>query len=730
MTEHGDFNAEFKKMMGGLEEEQHDPVATALLGSAIASEAKLAKTLREAGEVPDELQDKIIRDLNDRSDKAKILDNNVIVTGKVRSQIDFSSLGEEFLPACVKDLGKLLHDERGPYYDVLQHTFTCDIFDIDTVQINPDDPDSDAYELRVMMYLNSAMDDADPGDDGVLYVYPSELEAFVPEEPSSLKIKQEITKRYPKIARQLDTLPVDCGNDKAIVAALRDLQVEIDWRDYPRHSEDERERLVDNIERYVTDRLKFDTAQYGLEVRGNKADIDNQDAPSTENTRISGYIGGVKLLREHEGEGETPADEDITRYRFMLGVLVLSGERGSYEHSFQTIPVDFIKDIVNTRDGGQFNVPIGTSAHTPSEASPVATEPEEATEVHEAEDANTTELAAVKTGEHIAISGREQELAALDKLLSELFTSVSLITNKLYDTEDEAIKASHEISNIIQTFNELYPTDKPPVIEAAGPGVYSLNVELDRENSMLEPGGEDGAVMLRFTGVELKKSDILTVKRGTYLLHALARAGASTIEEGKYGVAASLLFSDSESMQPIRFGSLDRDSLSLFSLLPAGVLMASVDIDETKLPIPEYDQLRACRIAIAKISDKCPDLIELPGQLSELKNKIDNSDPAKYMDFEDLGLIHAIGNSVGGDEEASQHTVDALMQILGNRSIKVIAEMYDGDGNPVGSQYIEGRVEEVISTHTKIPTAEPMLALRAAGEMWYVPLTTITRFRY
>lgn len=719
--EHGDFASEFEAIVGELEAEQRDPIVTDVFNSVNEADIALAR----AGDGANDYYDDVIARLNGESEEAGITGRPVIVSGKIRPSefvgMNHDGQSEVILPVELGELGQLQHDEYGDYYSVFQQRLIGGDFDIDEITAD----DDTVTERKVILYLNPNEDD-DPSD-GWLYTYPDDLEYLAPEEPSYLKINQEIRQRYEEIARQLDSLPADCGDDEAIIAALRDMELELNWHDYPRHLQEERDELIDHIEQYITNRVVFDTSLYMMSVHGVVIGVNERDQrfvqPVIDGTPISGYVGHVRLLREVREDND---DEDIAHYRLMLEVFMPSAERGSGDYLVY-VPLASIDAIGNTRNGELFSQPMGLFEH-PFE--PAGVVPAGATsEIEESsdDDVDAPEYT-VQVDVGREMPAREQELAALDERIHELYTQVDAIISKLYDSQEEAVEAQQRIDKLIEAFNELYPRDVMTVLEAEGPGVRSMNVQLDGEGSQRDPS-DTGSVTLKFDGVRMVESDILTVKRGVYAFHAITGIGPAEAVEGKYGVEALMVFADIDQPAPITFGSPEL-SLPLFTLSASKRFIVRIDSDDAHLTIPEYERLKKCRDIIQSIALKFPDLQYLPWQLTELQETIDAADPTDFAELEDIALVRHIGESVGGDEEASQHTVDALMEILGEHPIEITGPMYTSDGSYTESNEIQGLVENVISTHTAIPTAEPMLMMTTLDNTWYVPLSTIERFRY
>lgn len=545
------------------------------------------------------------------------------------------------------------------------------------------------------------------------------------EQPSEDKIDQELSARYTAVARQLETLADNCGNDTETLATLKNTPIELNWRDYPRQLQGEREALIAHIEQHITGCASFDDTLYVLHINGATLELDDNNqhvfGELIQNSAKGGYIGAVKLYRSFE-DGYNPTDSDVEHYQLLIEFTVPSVARGG-EDSVILLPVESILGIINTRDGRLFNTLTNQSVD-------VQTEPSADLVVATIEDSPEDTNQVVETiGTHEYITPRELELAALDQRFKILFKEVGELIGRLYDTREEASAAHDKVGELVLAFTAEYPKDRPILVELLGAGARHFSIQVDSQNSDITPD-EDGAITLRLNGLDLKESDITSETKGHYAFNGYARFGESAAHDGKFAVGADLLFNDANSLGDIDFSSCNDDVMNLVGITVESQIVARLDSSTTSISIPEYERFLEFREIIKRIGEQLSDLIDLPGQLAYLHDFVVNADSNQFEELEDLSLIHNIGDTVGGDEGASQLAADALYQIFVKRSIAVTADMYDTKGVLVKSQIILGPVDNVISEYPAISINEPMFVMVASGETWYVPISNIMELQF
>lgn len=753
MSERDNFDKQFDEMMGVYEDQLRDPTVTAVLASVAEAEAALKQA---RGKATSEQIDEVMFMLNSESEKAELVGHMVVVSGKLRatelidddvSDEDDDDEREEKqrilleLADELDGIGGVKYDERGSYFEVSRRQIFCGTFDLNKVKASPEDPESEETEDKVIVYF-APTEESDVSI-GWAYAYPSDLEVFLPEMPSALKINKEITEQYPAIAMQLDTLPADCRDPETMVKALQGLVLEINWDDYPRLDTEDRKELIEYIEQYMTNRVNFDTTLHllslhdyfmAMDVNGNRAYV-----PLSGNEIRNGLIGHIRLLPLLSSEDDTSEGKNTTHYHMSIELFSPVSEHGGGNNLLQ-VPVSSIDAIGNTRNPLlQIAQTFAEYANPFSDLPPVPVEEagwsgfSEADEENE-EDAERDEAEVVPqqhSSERPSVDEREKELIAIERRIKEIFSSISNIVNTVYDTLEAARTAYEKAGNLAAQFSQAYKDGGFPLIEANGTGVLSLRPKIDFENSRLEPD-EEGAVTIRLTDVTVQESDVVTERRGYFNNKAELMVGTHDELEGKFAVEATLEFTDADAnkMPPIAFGGPVLDT-TFYKYTPSANFVVRIDDHNTVLTIAELERLRRCRETIATISEKFPDLQYLPWQLTELHELVDSADPNSFEVLNDMDLIHTIGESVGGDEKAAEYTADALKHILHEHLIEVTGEMYDSNGAPVESRVVRGFVKNVTTAYVNVPTEEPMLVMSDKHHStWLVPIASLESFSY
>lgn len=350
MAEQDKFDSRFSEIIRDYQEEMRDPVVSDLFDAVDLAES----ALEAAGESADDHMSDVHDALNDALFDSGIYGRPVIVTGKVRPT-DFileggSAEEKKMFEDKFGDLGELLYDHRGRYYNVSRLILICGEFDSTNVYSDPSK--TDIPKKKIVVYLNAAL--AENPATGWFYAYPEDLSIFNPVEPSALKIEQDINESYTGIALQLDALPDDCGDDEAILYALKKLRLELNWHSYPKHLEDERQELVKHIETYITRRVKLDSTLYTLDLNGpilGTNECGQQYVKRFDTTTsVNGLLKSVLLIREvDEPTGDTEPDENVAYYRLMLEFSASISGRNSAEQIFH-VPVSTVEGIRNLRN--------------------------------------------------------------------------------------------------------------------------------------------------------------------------------------------------------------------------------------------------------------------------------------------------------------------------------------------------------------------------------------------
>lgn len=725
MTEHGKFD-DFDAIIHGFRRELEDPVVVRLFDKIRKAERALNQEGGEAVQVVRSAE--LLSELNEFMDEAGLLYEEMLVSGRVRptllEEFDEDELPDDIFPPELKDLGPILTDDHGSYIPVSQATLRSGALGTDSVLVDTIDG-VEKWESRIVFNLNADLDDDDSGC--WTYAYLEDLDLLKPVEPSDLKVRQEINEMYPEIAAQLRELPHNCGDDAAIIDALSNFRLVVDWSKYPRIDTEGRLQLLDYIERYITDRVVFDTTAYTMTVRDILIAVDPQGNRSVqelpEPITLSGKIGHARLLHESAAD-----DGSLSHYRMMVELLAPSAARGGGNHLLY-IPAAAVSDVHNTRNSFTFQQPM-EEFDDPADNDELLPPPIFELVGDEGDDDGpefTVEV--IKNGDTDMerVSENERELAALDARIKELFAAATEITAQLYPSHELAIAARDRLNKLVHDFTTLYPDDRPIVLDVAGPGVHYL--QLDRDPNIIEGTDEDRTIQLNFRNYELHSGDPLMEKQGIYQRKAHTYV-LPVVDTDNFAVITFLMFGDTTPEAPIGFGPSEL-GIAMYTLSPSRQFFANLNGKEVSITIPEYERLKRGRDAIKQVGKLYPDLEGLPEQLTKLYDIFVAADPNTYTELADVSLVNAIGDAVGGDEEASRLVVDVLADVFIGRPVQVVGDMYDDDGRKVHGQHLRSMVSNVVATNANIEVLEPMLVIEAAeGKHWYVPLSSIQRVSY
>lgn len=715
-----DLDAIFTMMVSGLQEERRDPQVTALFDSAVMVEVELNKL--------DEPSDDMILDtlaaLNDDLDQCGVLKAAAEVSGRLRPLVAEAVDDDDILALLsptLSDLGPLLRDARGPYFQVSARNLICGAYDIKSAPITGFDGTQKTQHELVLNFNHGPDEDVTSGE---LYAYLDDIDLLIPEEPSALKVYDLINDKYPQIAEQLERLPANSKKDRKIIQALADFQLEIDWSHYPRHEEDERQQVLEYIEAYITNRVQLDNNLYAFSVHSALSAVDEQNQEFVidldEEADITATVEQIRLMPVRTETG-------TESYAIKIEVLASASERHSGSHTLY-IPAAHISGFRNLRNKNLFKgkpkpavtektyiedtiLPLSHGTDVDTATAVAATPPVEVREVS---------IEELNKGNDV-----ERNLEQIHNLYKKLFEQCDVITANMFATYEEASEAREELDEVFTDFFAVLPENRV-VVEAAGPGIYRLDATWDTDNIIVD--SEAGTTTVRFDNTTPITGDPLAIKKGIYTGRCIS-AIAQGEDDGKYAVRAFMVFYEPKDEEPIRFGVPDMN-IALFTMSPSREFFIDVNSKGTSVTIPEYDRIQSCRQAIGRLADQFPDLAGLPAQLSTLQDTFINADRSSFRPFENIDLLNEIGLRVGGDEEATAKTVDVLHDIFADHGVHVNGAMYDAEGKLQHEGYAGGIVKFVISTVNTIPVSEPMLVVEDEGDIHYVPLSTITSMRY
>ncbi len=739
MTERGNEPSQtFYELVGPVIDDARDPAIVSLMDTIWTHELNM--NLLE--EVSDKQKDKVEDVINKALDDCDIPGKPVVITGKLRpfpeGAFDSSEASEKRKKEIEKIFGTVFYDDDGNPYFLVQHAeliggYSCTISGYED---DSDEDDEEEYGLpkesshTILLQLNLKAS-GNPYD-ADLYVVPHEIEEFNPTTPSDAMVEQLLRTHYPKILEQLNKLPDTHRDSAEILQSLRELEVEVDHVAYPDGAKNSK-ALRGYIERYLTKRVQFDKHLHSLMLQHCYFGFDSNGKEIKETIDhpipITAYVERIVIKKTKNRSDDRSASP---KYEPWLQIIASAPASDGREEAYYTIraPLSSIDGLTSLRNPELFSS--RKSKKDRPRQKPLSTDKHEIVPAREVTPADTSAHGpefTVDTDPMGLLQNREALLSGVKQRFHELFQQVDRVVSQVYAGAEAAIAARDRLTDIISEFLDLFPEKAGILIEAEGVGVMSIPAKLGYDALSFDP--ESNMLNIPVENVQLQTHDILNPAKG--FLSQVIDVRALSIDddpEGDHRVEACLylISSNDEIPAAVRDGYHE---LPMYELTPKTRIAIELDAASTKITIPEYERIVRCRETITRIAMTYPDQRRLSMGLDELHNTLLEADPFGFSPMSDASLLHMIGKRVGGDEEVTYITNDALTDMFRDRQIKITGGMYMSTGAYVHNHTAAGVVKDVVATTPAIASSEPMIVVADDEQKdWYVPLSTVKHLEY
>ncbi len=732
---HDDTNRMFDALMSGNWE--REPNLQEMIDAGIRrlfNEAKLLEeALNRAGEVKESDIQAALLELNGDWDMLGYDGQTLYITGRLRPtphavEEEIAGLAEE---DAFVGLGKGMRDVRGDYYPAVHMALLVRGFGVETISLGEN---KKTYRTTVQLGL-----DEDYSDDTTWFTaYPEELEYVEAPYPSREGAAEFIQQHFPELFEQIDRLPDDCQDPELMRQALDDFEATIDLS--KTDSTLGSEEILGIIETYITDRLSFDSAAYTLGIRGliYGRKLNYEKIPADYQGELAQtLIGSVRLFPIVS----TPDDATLVTYRPALEAWYLVPGSGQGRTAIY-VPIDSLTKICELRPlASQF-------PFSPEDLAIVSNEEQE----HEfavvtlggaalsLDDFERRQEPPVDESHDLDTLSRTEYLEQFRhelRVLHEAVRPYISTSGVFYDTEAEAIAVVDEIGLRIREFLTRWTNDAALTeVEVSGDGILMPDTVISRKTDE-----DNEAVVMSFSGMDMKSGDILTQRRGVLLSAHIDRNGYSDDKvQNKYVVRAILEFHDSTTFTP---------DMVIFDPYYGRPVVSTrtvkrfyVDLGGTvAYAIPELDKDANRREQLEKIAALpiSPTLRDsILQRLSHLTTALENEVSGGYIEYNQVERLRDVAQSAGEDEETAHAVAIAPQSVLGlGRSLQVSGPMYNPEGELVPEATLMAQLEGVIAAHPYINGTEVAFVVAIPAnedgeteQRYIVPVSTIESLAY
>lgn len=536
------------------------------------------------------------------------------------------------------------------------------------------------------------------------YAYPDDIDTFAPIFASQKKVEQVLRSEFPDVVEYIDAhLPHRCDDDMRIIDALQTFRLSIDWSAHPELQLTGREEIRRYIERYITERLRFDESLYTFELAHDyhSLDINSQIIRVELPEPISAYAGinRVQLVEFDGPEGSI--------FEAWLVLLAPGADRrtGSYVLHVPATSVLYLAPIRNTL----------LSANEPDAILPATS-----TDVINP----LPDFAPEKPSFETAIIGREYELSRIENWYQTLIANVREFTGIEYPTKAKVEAAGRLLGAVLTNALVDYPGDPDAMIASYGDGVVGVSPEPVAEESGYDR--ETGLTMMVYRGLNPEASDMTNPRRGTFSQYFYTRMVSEVADQPPFRLASYFVFNDA-AVDDTRISLVTNPELAnLYMHRPEQQFHIELNTAKTQLTIPELERLRDCRQAIEALEDNYPELAHVSHNLRQLQYEVAIATSDKYTAVTDVALLRDIGVAVAGNSNACADTMTALSVVLRGASVNIAGPIYRLSGEIEDTYAITGMIEGSVSVVNNTDTEEPLLVVATSQtERWYVPLSSV-----
>lgn len=578
--------------------------------------------------------------------------------------------------------------------------------------------------------------DEDYGDDETWFTaFPEDLEYVDVPYPSREGAAAFIYQNFPALFSQINAMPADCHDGELIRQTLESFVARFDVT--RTDSTLSSEEVLDIIETYITDRLAFDNAPYTIGVRGLiygrtqtfhylPADYDGELAEV--------LVGGIRLLAE-----DGPSQDGAT-YRPALEVWYLVPGSGQGRTAI-TIPIDSVTKIIEQRPPASafpfdvFNLAVESDQEF-EQSFAVASLGEAALTLSDVGSSQEGEYDSDDSEEESAIEVLTRFHHEL-RVLGEVVKPYLAASGAYYRTEEEVRSVCADVREKVQSFLTRWsPLISVAEIQASGEALRTPTTTVRRKVDT-----DEQTVVLTFSGMDMNKGDLLTVRRG------ILRSGyVDVVEMGeedsddRYGIRAILEFTDTAT-SPADMAISD----PYFNRLMVSARIAKqfyVDLGSpVEYAMPELENEHRRREQLKKLeSTQVSPAVrgKIVDRLEHIKTALENEVSGTFTEYDGLEAMQELAAGLVNDAEAMRTVAIALEATLRTgRPLRLSGPMFNQQGELVTDTTLIARLEAVISEHPYLTS--PQLALSAivpeqndgdTNERYIVPLSSLEGFAY
>ncbi|NCU37500.1 hypothetical protein EOL96_00330 [Candidatus Saccharibacteria bacterium] len=692
---------------------------------------ELEEALNRTENVSDELIAELLQDINADWDQLSYNGRTIRISGKLRPTrlaIDNNIeelIGEDDFAA----LDERKEDTRGDYYLASGMPLQVDGFSLEKVPIGNE---QNIYQVT----LGFMLDEDYPDDVAWFTAYPDEITLIEVPEPSDESIEDFVSTHFPDVYRRINVLPDDCQDAELIRQVLDEFTLTTDLsRSGLTMGVDE---ILDVIETYMTNRLKFDSGTYCASINGLVHGHTETNIAETSNFhgKLDQLIVGAVRLWPMTAELDNTA---ATVYRPVIETWY-PAPGWNNGRVLVYIPIDSLTKLESNRpELRSFPFDIMSLVQLPNEpfeqefpkvplhisgAGSQAT----ATETN-SQDFDVSEL---PTDRLKMLLLYQEDLEYFQEAVRNFITG----ENSLFSTEAQAKNALSNVNNEASRFFSRWKYAGGGIdVIALGEGVRMLVAKTEREFDF-----EQGTLEYRLKDVSLAGGDIVTQKKGIISEFRTQIQAVEIDDTVKYVLHAAIFFHDDEGFRPAALAG-PMYGTPLIAL--GGNKKFYVNIaDGASFSVPELDDARRYQESLDAI-DKLPinpaTRRTIKHQIDSLSTELNEASPDEIVEYFAIEGLRDIAYATAGNEQASQVAAYAIQAALTpGRTIGLVGPMYDKGGALEADYGIIAKLDAVISTHPHLPSPEIAFLVTLVdadddednSEQYVVPLSTLEALQY
>lgn len=705
----------FAEMTGLLREEMTDPFTRELL-----DDLRSARTwMRDSRGMEAQYVEEAVASLNAQSNMRALVGEGVVITGKLRPNVsswddEAENFFREYAERC--ELGPLLFDAKGPYFDVLDRTCICGELDLSSADLT----DRESLSLEINLALSPGEDDDLTHTNIVVDI--DDIETLNPTDPSVEMIALRLERDFPKIFAKLQTLPTDSTDEAEVLKVLERFILDIDAADYPHESKEDMQKLPFYIDEYITDRLKFDGGEYGFIVQGliislrrTAEGTDTMVREISEPLAITGKIGHIRLA--NVGAPDLPE----TAMRYILKFTMMSRVRGG-GNQYIEVPANSVNSIKNLSNDLLFPEALSFDEDQSDEGiiglNEVEQPPESAADSSDdLEPATPTPESAESEQDYETITPDgyiEMRIQFLEETLQkihEFMVSADEVCALRFDTPDEARAKMPDIQRY--AIDKLgFLINESIVFAVEGGDLRTMPIT---SNVTVE----DGRISLdaRTSGVE--KGDDLFASPEHGKMRGI-EIGLKEYDNGdlapEYGIVIYMTFADDEKVGVHELA--DTPNNVYYEVKTTQFFKAELST-ESRISIPVLSRLHEISESIDKLANDYDDAsgyADVPGRLSEMTFINDQRRLMPNAVDVDLSDFHELFERVADNPDLQQRVSKIVSEILSGSAVEAYGDLYSDDGVLHSDRGVDGIVVDLYHPHSGPAAGERVLLVRIRND--------------